>query len=345
MGFMRRKCHWVFNSFLVLSSVLVVSGQKRKIPEVENLPPGTNVLWTDPGDVGSLDFLYGSGGPEGQPLPPFSFIKEETSGTNPKVLVKDGKGVTWSVKWGEEASPELFCNRLVWACGYVVETEYYVAHGQITGAHGLKRASNQVQADGNFIGARFQLRASSPKFLTTANWSWVNNPFMGTPQLNGLKVLVMLLSNWDTKDFRDIDPTGASKGGDSNLAIFQEKTDRGVRYLYFVNDWGASLGHWGRSAARDKWNCSAYLDQTPQFVRGVKDGLVEFGYAGKHESDIARGIRVEDARWLLQYMGRVTDNQLRRGLAASGATPGELECYAGAIRQRIDRLKSVSGAP
>jgi hypothetical protein len=31
------------------------------------------------------------------------------------------------------------------------------------------------------------------------SWSWDDNPFVGVPQLNGLKIVNMLLSNWDTK--------------------------------------------------------------------------------------------------------------------------------------------------
>ena len=53
---------------------------------------GRFVLWTDPGNVQSLDFKYGVGGPENQPKPPFRFVDEDLSGTNPKVNVVDERG-------------------------------------------------------------------------------------------------------------------------------------------------------------------------------------------------------------------------------------------------------------
>ena len=242
-------------------------------------------------------------------------------------------------------TPSPFCTRLAWACGYVVETEYFVARGQITGAHGLTRAAGYVKGDGSFADARFQLRTDKPKFLTDHNWTWTSNPFAGTPQLNGLKVLVMLLSNWDTKDARDMTnpgPAGQTGTADSNLAIFEDSDAAGPRYLFFVSDWGASLGRWGSSpGSRSKWECTGYAEDTPNLVKGVDRGIVKWGYGGKHNSSITGGIRVSDVQWLMQYLGRVTDAQLRRGLAASGAAPEQLECYLPSIRRRISELQSI----
>src|SRR5678809_1284862 len=94
---------------------------------------------------------------------------------------------TWSVKWGEEVSPSVFCSRLVWACGYFVEPEYFVPIGRIEGADDLKRAKSYVSKNGSFRKARFQLRADSPKFLEGQSWKWSHNPFVGTRELQGLK--------------------------------------------------------------------------------------------------------------------------------------------------------------
>jgi len=94
------------------------------------LPHGENILWADPGDVPSLDFQSGVGGPEGQPQPPFRFAQEDISGTIPKVNVIDNRGVAWNVKWGPEARASVFCTRLLWACGYFTEHEYFLEHGR-----------------------------------------------------------------------------------------------------------------------------------------------------------------------------------------------------------------------
>ena len=332
-------------SILVLCGVaLAAPGRANKDKQVEKLPPGKNVLWTDPGDVSTLDFAHGKGGVDGEPQPPFTFLKEDLGGTTPKVTVKDAADATWNVKFGDEASPQVFCNRLVWACGYVVETEYYLANGQITGARKLKRAKSMIGKDGGFSGARFQLRSDSPKFIKAANWSWKDNLFLGTRQLNGLKILMMLVSNWDAKDTRDIDPTGKSASADTNLGIFQETSDEGIRYLFFVDDWGASMGRWGHSPARSKWDCESYRGQTSDFVRGVHNDVVEWGYTGKHDHDITQGIRVGDVAWLLQYLGQITDDQLRAGLASAGATPEQVECFGSAIRDRIGQLRRIAAS-
>ena len=47
------------------------------------------------------------------------------------------------------------------------------------------------------------------------------------------------------------------------------------------------------------------------------------------------GISTEDIRWLLIYLGRVTDEELRAGLRASGAAESIIEIYTRSIRDRI----------
>lgn len=314
----------------------------QPLHNVKNLPAGENVLWSNPGNVSSLDFVTGIGGSRMEPRAPFTFLSEDFSGANPKIKVRDKRGVTWSVKFGPEAKPSVFSTRVVWACGYNVEIEYFVGHGQVIGARRLKRAAHFIQGDGSFTDARFQARVANPKFLETSNWSWTSNPFVGSPQLSGLKILVMLLSNWDTKDARDSDPSSGSVLADSNLGVFQTRGVRGPKYLFMMTDWGSTMGAWGTLGVRSRFNCRGYSRQTPNFVEGVENGLVKWGFSGKHTGDIVSGIRISDVQWLLQYLGRITDSQIRRGLAASGATPDEMGCFLTAIRQRIDELQNVA---
>src|SRR5262249_41819277 len=155
------------------------------------LPPGKPVLWMPPGDVSSLDFQYGVGGKERQPQPPFRFMSEDRSGTRPKVNVIDSRGASWNVKWGHEARPSTFCMRLAWAGGFVAVPEYFPSRGRIDGVRGLGRAASYVASDGSFVNARFQLRTESPKFLKDSHWTWTSNPFVGTHELHGLRLLTM----------------------------------------------------------------------------------------------------------------------------------------------------------
>lgn len=306
--------------------------QKPKAP----IQPGKPVVWADPGAVEQLDFVNGPGGAKNAPKPPFTFIEESLSGTNPKVRVRDANGTEWTAKFGSEVSAETFATRIAWATGYFVEPAYFVPSGRIENVGALQRAKKYIQADGSFADARFEMRRAKgvKKLEDEQSWSWIQNPFVGTKELNGLKVIMMLVSNWDNKDLRDV------KRG-SNTAIFQTPTKAGLEDRYLVGDWGGSMGKWGGFLSREKWDCRGFRSQSRDFVKGVKGGRVEFGYSGQHTDTFKNDIRASDVKWLMQYLGRITDNQLRDGLKASGATAEEAECFTQALRDRINQLSAV----
>ena len=194
----------------------------------------------------------------------------------------------------------------------------------------LKRASGFIEPDGSYTWASFERLEPGAKFL--GSWSWIDASLRHRRELKGLKVLVMLFSNWDNKDSRD-------KYKGSNTSILQLADGSRV---YLVNDWGQSFGAWGRLFGRMNWNCAMYERQTPEFVKGVRDGFVRFGYAGAHTLLFRNDIRVEDVRWLMQYLGKVSDAQIRVGLKASGATIEEEDCFTRALRQRIEQLRAIT---
>jgi hypothetical protein len=307
----------------ILLAVSGVLGSQDFTGKIEPDPePLQKVLWTAPGASETFDFQFGPGGPDHQPQPPFRFLNEDMSRTTPKLNVIDSRGVTWNIKWGHEARPSAFCTRLIRACGYFASTEYFVRAGRIDGTPRLNRARSHVDKNGSFVDARFQLRSASPKFLPDERWSLTDNPFVGTPELQGLKILILLLSNWDTRD--------------SNFTIFSETLPDEDRALYVHSDWGAALGAWGSYFTRSKGNCRDFTKQTARFVKGVQGGAVEWGF-GK-----ITDIRVSDVQWLLPHLGRITDAQFRAGLLASGETTDDAECYTRALRQRIQQLQRVA---
>jgi hypothetical protein len=287
------------------------------------------VLWHDPGAVESLDLRYGAGGAALAPKPPFTFDDEDTTGTTPKIKVKDAAGRSWTIKFGSEASADTFGAAMAWSMGYYSTPTYFVEEGSIEGVKNLQRAKDEIDRNGRFKAGRFQLRSKEPKFLKYVTWSWEDNPFMKTPELGGLKVLMMLLSDWDNKDARDAESRG------TNTGIYQ----RGDLLYYFIDDWGGSMGSWGKYFTRNKWSADHFLKQTPDFV-SVKDGKLQWGYVGQH-SGLLKDATRDDVRWLMQYLGRLTDDQLRTGLTASGATAEQCEKYVSALRRRIDMLKAV----
>lgn len=293
-----------------------------------------HVIWRDPGNVEHLDIVNGPGGARGAPEPPFRFAEEHTTGSQPCVSVKDARGRRWRVKWGNEVRSENFAVRLAWACGYFAEVTYFIPEGTIQGAKDLQRARTCIDESCRFVEARFELDDPDVrKMFEEHSWAWNDNPFLGTRELHGLKMIVMLLSNWDSKDRRDV-----ARG--SNTAIFEYTISpwrREARYL--ITDWGGSMGRWGGNiVTRGRWDPQGFAVQTPEFVTGSQDGLVTFGYTGQRTADVAEGIRIEDMRWLYQYLGRVTDAQLRDALTTSGASREDAESFATSIRDRIEQI-------
>ena len=297
-----------------------------------------HLIWRDPGDVAALDLVHGPGGPDHEPSAPFRFVEEHLSGSQPCVSIIDGRGRRWRVKWGNEVRAENFAVRLVWACGFFAETTYFVPSGSIDGAANLSRARSCIGDDCAFTDARFELDDPEVrKLFEEHSWAWNDNPFVGTSELHGLKVLTMLLSDWDTKDRRDV-----ARG--SNTAIFEHRVKRfrwEARYL--ITDWGGSMGRWGANiVTRGRWDPDGFAAQTPQFVSGVRDGLVQFGYVGQRTADVSEGIGVADVRWLHQYLGRITDDQVHAALVASGANDEDAGAFTRAVRNRIEQLSAVS---
>ena len=73
-----------------------------------------------------------------------------------------------------------------------------------------------------------------------------------------------------------------------------------------------------------------------------EDGELRWGYVGQHSELLKDGVKPGDVRWLMQYLGRVTDDQLRAGLLSSGASEKETESYLKGLRIRIAALQKVA---
>jgi hypothetical protein len=284
-------------------------------------------LWKDPGPVTSLDLRHGVGGAEMVPQPPFLFQEEVPGGTSPKIRVTDANKRVWTVKFGPEAKAEVLASRLAWAAGYFAEPMYFVKEATLENVAKLTRAEPFVdRSNQNRIrDARFEL--FDPllyKFQPRSSWTFETKGLGDANQLAGLRLLMMLVSNWDIKP--------------ENTAIV---TMNGEPYYAFT-DWGATMGRWGDITGRSKWDCSGYAKQSEKFVDEVDGGYVHFNYEGKKTSQTARNIKVENVRWFVDRMGALTDDQLRAAAEAAGATPDESVCFVNGIRSRLNQLKTVA---
>jgi hypothetical protein len=306
------------------------------------------VLWRDPGAIASRDLRYGPGSAELAPQPPFTFVKEVKSGESPKFKVRDARDVEWSVKLGPEAQSETVATRLVWAVGYFAEEAYYFDQVQLTNMPRLSRGREYVVGR-TVSGARFEPNRENVK--EGPEWSWRDSPFEGSREMSGLKVLMILLNNFDARK------------GNNHILYTDEGGVREARYV--VTDLGASLGRaGGLGGKRVKNDLVAFL--STKFVRGVDDGVVEFDfdtrprgfghfsvlhpkyYRGEVKKEKAmRGIPVEHAAWIGSLLSQLSDEQIRDAFRAAGYAEAVTGGYVRALRERIDqltRLRDVSPA-
>lgn len=304
------------------------------------------VIWRDPGNISQRNLLYGPGSPRLAPVAPFRFVKEDKDGESPKFIVRDARNVEWSVKLGTEAQSETVATRLVWAVGYFAEEAYYFDHVRVRNLPRLSRGREFVNGD-QVRGVRFEPRRRNLK--RGASWDWQNNPFEDTRELSGLKVLMILLNNFDARS--------------GNNRIIHVTGPRGREARYYVTDLGATLGRaGGLGGTRTKNNLSDFL--STKFVRGVdlKDGVVEFDYdtrprgwghlsvlhpvyyRGEVKKEKAmRGIPISHARWIGKLLSQLSDEQLRDAFRAANYSEGVRESYVSSLRQRINQLVQLPG--
>ncbi len=305
--------------------------------------PAFPIIWQDPGDIAARDLRYGPGSAELVPTAPFTFVKEDKSGESPKFEVRDARGIEWRVKIGPEAKSETVSTRLVWAVGYFAEESYYFPEVRIEGMKRLSRGREYV-SDGVVRGARFEPRRKNVE--RGDEWGWMENSFDGTRELSGLKILMILLNNFDARK--------------ANNRVLYVEGPGGVREKrYVVTDLGATLGRAGGfGGKRTKNNLNDFL--STKFVRGVDDGVVEFDYdtrprgfghltvlqpfyyRGEVKKEKAmRGIPVEHARWIGSLLARLTDEQLEDAFRAADYDETTMKGYVRALRERINQLTGL----
>lgn len=301
---------------------------------------GPAILWRNPGNISQRDLRYGPGSAAIAPVGPFTFVQEDKSGESPKFEVRDARGDLWTVKLGPEAQAETVSTRLVWAVGYFAEEAYYFDEARIENLPRLSRGLDYVAGD-VVRGARFEPKRKNMKRGST--WDWRDNPFANTRELSGLKVLMILLNNFDAR-------------AANNRIIHVERESR-----YYVTDLGATLGRaGGLGGTRTKNDLSDFL--STKFVRGVdaRDGVVEFDYDTRprglghlsvlhpfyyrgevNKEKAMRGIPIAHARWIGSLLAQLSDEQLRDAFRAANYSEGVMESYVSTLRERINQLTDL----
>jgi hypothetical protein len=123
------------------------------------------------------------------------FVGEDLNGTNPKFDVRDSNDKKWRVKLGSEAQPEVGASRLLWAVGYTTNEDYFVRQLQVRKMPArLHRGQKLVGRGGTVLNVRLQRHPEHEKKV--GDWNWRHNPFYGTREFNGLRVMMALIRNW-----------------------------------------------------------------------------------------------------------------------------------------------------
>ena len=304
---MRTKIH-LYAILLIALAAATAQAQKQGT--------GKAVLW-EAVDASTLDLYAGPGGEAMRPnLSRIQFIEEETGGHNKKYRVKDGSGRTWVVKLGIEAKPETAAVRLLYGLGYKTEINYFVPKVTIPGK-------------GTFEDVRFEARPDNVKRLE--EWKWKTNPFVGTKELQGLKMMMVFMNNWDVLDLQN-----------KVLQVGNEQH-------YIVSDLGRTFGRLGNNnfpliyrMGRRTGSAGHYTET--DFIDKVDEGEVKLAYKGKNRGLFDEGFTVEDAAWLADRFQSLSDKQIADAFRAANYSPEEIDVFVEAVRRRINELESAAAS-
>ncbi len=332
-------------SFAVLSVLNQPISRQGDTPRQSAHGPAVQaaLMWSDAPDVEHLDLFNGPGGSQDEPRGVMTYLEEDLNGTNPKFRVRDQDGTKWTVKLGVEAMPETAASRLVWAAGYFTNEDYFLPELKVEGLPPrLKRGTELLEPGGIVRNVRLKRHLEREKDV--GEWLWGRNPFVGTRELSGLRVMMALINNWDLKD--------------ENNAVYEEReSEVPPRQIYLVSDLGAAFGTTGElhSHEASKGNLEAYASS--RFITGSGADKVDFAAPSRPEFVflvkpweyfsrlglrwIGRDIPRADARWIGQSLARLSDSQIRDAFRAAGYSTEEIDGFAKVVEERIADLKRL----
>jgi hypothetical protein len=253
-------------------------------------------LWHQPEP--DRDLFWGVGGEALAPDPDAKYkVLDEKQGGFSIGLTVEGPGKRkWSAKFPPEASTEVVASRLLWGVGYHQPPIYYLDHWNAAGA-----PDKNPQ-----LPARF--RESKPDFhgldATKDNWSYYQDPFVGTRELNGLLVLQIMLGDSDLKDLQ-------------NVIYTLKKPAEGAKRWYVARDLGQSFG---RTGVIDAPRGDIHAFENTPFIRGMAGPYVRFDYRGRH-GVLMSHLTPADVRWICERLQALTDRQWQDAFRAGGYAP------------------------
>ena len=311
----------------LLATPGAAQGQRHLSPETHRVPDRAE-LWVDPIDLASRDFFNGPWGagraPDATAI--YTFVEPKKSGTNPGMTVRDPAGREWKVKQppltgrGAEGPIEVVLSRVLSGIGYHQPPVYYLPSFLLTRGNG---AAERV------AGGRFRLSLKNLK--ERDEWSWMENPFAGTRELNGLLVILLMFNSSDLKR--------------SNNSLY-EYTPPGAEQSqrwFVVRDLGTALGSTARVTPL-RGNLNAF--ESLGFIKYVENGSVVFDYHGLHQELFDRRITPDDVVWAARLLARVSTTQWADAFRAGGYTPDVSSRFITRLKEKVEdglALEHLSG--
>jgi len=275
-------------------------------------------LWEEPNDLPSRDTLVGPWGRKHAPDPNavYTFVRSKVHGASPGVTVTDPQGLKWSIKQSAEGPVEVMQSRILSALGYHQPPVYFMPSFTLADGKGTHQER----------GGRF--RPAIPELEELGDWSWQQNPFVGTRPYQGLLVILLVFGSADLKN--------------SNNSLYAFTRPDGTKErLYVVRDIGNALGDTGRY---DSTKNDPNVFERQPFISGVDNGFVVFPYHGWHQELFRGRITPDDAAWAGNLMARLTDAQWDAAFSAGGYAPAVAARFKTALKSRIEQARHAGAA-
>jgi hypothetical protein len=310
-----------------LMMLLAASVVSCRTPMVRPTPTAAvrmSELWERPADLASRDLYHGRWGAAHAPDPSvtYTFVAPKLTGTNPGMTVRDPQGRKWSVKQrdagrGAEGPAEVTLARVLEAVGYHQPPVYFLHGFKVKGGGGPLR----VEGGGRF---RLHLR----ELDSQGDWSWQENPFVGSAPYQGLLAILLMFNSSDLKNSNNTRYRYRPAGDDP-------------RTWYVVRDLGMALGNTGKLDPRR--SDIAVFERT-RFTLGVDDGFVRFAYRGRHQELVRRRLTPSDVAWASELLGGLSDAQWRDAFRAGGFSTGESQRYIRVLKNRIREGRALGAS-
>ncbi len=301
----------ILKSYLVYLLFLTVTlsayGQSTQKP---NRDLNNGKLW-EPVDIKNRDLYLGPGGAEFVPdLKGVILVGRQPGGNNLKYRLRDKKGNEWIAKIADESQPETAAVRLLWGVGYKTEINYLIP-------------DLQLEKHRPYTNVRLEARPKGVK--RGERWMWSDNPFMGSRELDGLKIMMAMFNNWDLKD-------------ENNAVLISSDG-----HHYVISDLGASFGKLAKApqsrSGRSVNDADHYAESV--FIKGTNDGVIEFAYTGMADH-LLQGIKVESGRWLADLLMQLSDKQINDAFRAANYSAEKSAILTSAFRARINELDRIT---